>query len=235
MRMNKLGIIGAMDEEIEILKDEMKIHNIEKIAGIDFFQGKIEQSSVILVKCGIGKVNAALCTQILITHFQSDYIINTGVAGAVSDILDIGDIVISKDLIQHDFDATSFGYKIGQIPRLEEYIFKADKKLIEIAKQISNKEVKKHNVYVGRIVSGDIFIADDEKRNDLWNKFEGYCAEMEGAAIAHVCYLNKIPFVVLRAISDKANSSAKVNFGEFVHEAAVNSADILKGIIRHNK
>ncbi|EOD01291.1 5'-methylthioadenosine/adenosylhomocysteine nucleosidase [Caldisalinibacter kiritimatiensis] len=230
--MNKIGIIGAMDEEIEIIKDKMTIDKIQQVAGMEFYLGKLEDREVVLVRCGIGKVNAAVCTQILISKFSVSMVINTGVAGAIYDELNIGDIVISKDVIQHDFDATAFGYKLGEIPRLDEYIFKGDERLIEITKQVTKEQLKGHKAFVGRILSGDVFVASAEKKDSLWKNFEGYCAEMEGAAIGHTCYLNNIPFVILRAMSDKADGSAHVNFNEFVHKAARNSANIVQEIVK---
>lgn len=231
--MDKIGIIGAMDEEIEILKREMYIVDIQKIAGMEFFSGNLYNNNIILVRCGIGKVNAAMCTQILISNFNVTHIINTGVAGAIQDDLNVGDIVISTDVIEHDFDATNFGYKLGEIPRLDTYIFPADKSLIDIAIQASNHEDIKHKATKGRILSGDVFVASPEKKDHLWKNFEGYCTEMEGAAIGHACYLNKIPFVIIRAISDKADGTAHINFSEFLHEAAKNSSNIVKYILKN--
>lgn len=229
--MNRIGIIGAMDEEIEILKDKIDIIQITEKAGMKFYEGKVNDKEIVLVRCGIGKVNAAICTQVLITYFNVEGVINTGVAGAIYDELEIGDIVVSQDVIQHDVDATAFGYKIGEIPRLDEYIFKADTRLIEITEKVSENKIADHKVYKGRILSGDVFIASPEAKERLWNLFKGYCVEMEGAAIGHTCYLNNIPFVILRAISDKADGSAHVNFTEFVHEAAKKSAEIVEKIV----
>lgn len=231
--MDKIGIIGAMDEEIKILHDNMSVERVINIASMEFFEGFLKDKKVVLVRCGIGKVNAAVCTQILITQFNVQGIINTGVAGAVYDKLNIGDIVISKDVAQHDFDATGFGYKLGEIPRLNEYIFKGDNNLIELAQKISKEELIEHNVYLGRILSGDVFVASPDVKEVLWDTFEGYCVEMEGAAIGQTCYLNKIPFVILRSISDKADGSAHVNFNEFVNRAAVNSSEIVEKIINY--
>ncbi len=231
--MDKIGIIGAMNEEIKILKNNMQISNSIKIAQMEFYEGILNGKNIIVVESGIGKVNAAACTQILITYFEVEVIINTGVAGAIYDKLDIGDIVVSTDVIHHDFDVTTFGYKLGQIPRIDTYTFSADSNLVKITERISKEELLKHNVYTGRILSGDKFIASSEEKNKLWNIFNGYCAEMEGAAIGQICYLNNVPFVILRAISDKADGSADVNYNEFVHEAATNSSDIVEKIISY--
>ncbi|WP_432665185.1 5'-methylthioadenosine/adenosylhomocysteine nucleosidase [Wukongibacter baidiensis] len=230
--MTRLGIIGAMDEEIEILKGNMEIEETVSKAGMNFYRGTIENVDVILVRCGIGKVNAAICTQILASNFDVTHIINTGVAGAVHGDLNVGDIVISSDVIEHDFDATGFGYKLGEIPRMDTYIFEADKRLVDLAFNASKSETVKHNTMIGRILSGDVFVACPDKKNHLWDNFEGYCTEMEGASIGHTSYLNNIPFVIIRAISDKADGTAHENFNEFVLEAAKNSSDILMDILK---
>jgi len=230
--MNIIGIIGAMDEEIEILRNTMVVEENIEIAKMRFYKGKLNNKDIILVRCGIGKVNATICTQILITHFKANTIINTGVAGGIHDEVDIGDVVISNDVIQHDMNARTFGYKQGEIPRLEEYVFKADTRLIELATEISKDKLINKKVFVGRILSGDIFVSDPDMKNKLWTEFKGYCAEMEGAAIGHTCYLNDVPFVILRAISDKADGSANVNFNEFVLEVANTSANIVKNLVK---
>lgn len=231
--MTRLGIIGAMDEEIEILKNHMDIEETVEIASMSFFKGKVEDKEVILVRCGIGKVNAAVCTQILASNFKVTHIINTGVAGAVHEDLNVGDIVISADVLQHDFDATGFGYKLGEIPRMDTYIFKADQRLVEIVYDASKDEAIKHKTMIGRILSGDVFVACPDKKNHLWENFEGFCTEMEGASIGHTSYLNNIPFVIIRAISDKADGTAHTNFNEFVLEAARNSSNIVMNVIKH--
>ncbi|MCT4565079.1 MAG: 5'-methylthioadenosine/adenosylhomocysteine nucleosidase [Maledivibacter sp.] len=231
--MARIGIIGAMDEEIEILKELMEIKENNNIAGMNFYVGKLKNKEVVLVRSGIGKVNAAVCTQILASNYKVSHIINTGVAGAVHEDLDVGDIVISSDVIEHDFDATGFGYKLGEIPRMDTYIFDASKELIDITYEASRSETIKHKTMIGRILSGDIFVASSDKKEFLWNSFKGYCTEMEGAAIGHTSYLNNIPFVIIRAISDKADGTAHTNFNEFVLEAAKNSSNIVKNIIEH--
>jgi len=231
--MYRIGIIGAMEEEVTLLRNKIKEKELYQIAGMDFYKGIIDNNEMVVVRCGIGKVNAAVCTQALIDNFKVDYIINTGVAGAIYSELEIGDIVISEDAIQHDFDTRAFGYPIGVIPRMEESFFKADDKLIDIAYESSKKLNLKCKVYIGRIASGDQFISDVDKNRRIWELFNAYCTEMEGAAIAQTCYLNKVPFVIIRAISDKADQSAKVNFQEFVDEAAKNSNDIIIEILKY--
>ncbi len=230
--MNKIGIIGAMEEEVLALQTEMQVDKVKKIAGLDFHQGFLYGKSVVVVRCGIGKVNAAICTQILVDVFNSDVIINTGVAGALSPQLNIGDIVISSDAVQHDMDATGFGYNRGIIPRMNSSYFQADKKLIKIAEEASKKFDDSIQVYVERIVSGDQFVSDQHMKKQIMKDFKGYCTEMEGAAIAQTCYLNQIPFVIIRSISDKADQSAEVNFSEFVQIAANHSRLMIEHMLQ---
>lgn len=230
--LNTIGIIGAMDEEVAFIKDVTEIVSAKNILGLDFFVGKYGSNSIVIVKCGIGKVNAAACTQVMIDHFAVDCVINVGVAGAIFKDLKIGDVVISSDTVQHDMDTSSLGDPVGVIPRMDESFFKADEKLIELAKN-AGKQLEGHNVYVGRIASGDQFISSTERKNYIWNTFKGYCAEMEGAAIAHVCYLNKIPFVIIRSISDNADGEAGISYSEFIGTAVKNSSVILKDLLEN--
>jgi adenosylhomocysteine nucleosidase len=196
-----------------------------------FHLGELYGKHVVVATCGVGKVNAAICTQIMITEFNAERVINTGVSGAIYHELEVGDTVISTDCIQHDFDCTTFGYAHGTIPRMEESIFKADEKLIDLAFDVSQKVVPTHKVFKGRIVSGDQFIASAVQKTFIEDTFSAYTTEMEGASIAHVCHLNKVPFVVIRAMSDKADGSAHVNFDEFVKLAAENSSRIVLGML----
>lgn len=230
--MKRIGIIGAMEEEIILLKEKITIDNVMDIANMSFYVGHINNHNIIIVKSGIGKVNGAVCTQILIDKFDVECVINTGAAGALGSNLNIGDIIISLDTIQHDVDATGFGYRLGEIPRMGTSVFKADTELINLAKKASEKVDKEHKVFIGRIVSGDQFISSLDKKNKIYEDFKGYCTEMEGAAIAHVCYLNKIPFVIIRAISDKADHSAEINFNEFVNKAAKHSSEMIDYMIQ---
>ncbi|MDI9476521.1 MAG: 5'-methylthioadenosine/adenosylhomocysteine nucleosidase [Natronincolaceae bacterium] len=230
--MNKIGIIGAMDEEIRFLRNEMKIKEIKTIADMDFYIGIIENKEVVLVRCGIGKVNAAICTQILISVFDIKTIINIGVAGAIKDTLNILDIVVSTDVQQHDFDVTGFGYRLGEIPRMRKSVFPADENLIQKALDASNEVLTDNKVVKGRIVSGDIFVSDVKLKQNILENFGGYCTEMEGAAIGHTCYVNNIPFVVVRVISDKADGSAHGNFHEFVYQAVNHSGNIVKTMLK---
>ena len=229
--MSVVGIIGAMEEEVAALKEKIVIDEVKKYASLEFYSGKMYDKDIVVVRCGIGKVNAAVCTQIMIDKFGVDMIIDTGVAGAVSNKLNIADIVVSSDALQHDMDATGFGYKVGEIPRMDVSCFKADEKLIELAKKASSNKIADHKVFVERIVSGDQFVSDMKVKERLIEDFNGFCTEMEGAAIAHVCHLNKIPFVIIRSISDKADNSAETNFEEFTQIAADNSTKIIEGMI----
>ncbi|HKL10334.1 MAG TPA: 5'-methylthioadenosine/adenosylhomocysteine nucleosidase [Clostridia bacterium] len=225
----KIGIIGAMDEEIQCILESMEIKDKEVYAGMIFNKGFVHNTEAVLVMSGIGKVNAALCTQILITKFQVESIINTGLAGALEESFEIGDVVVSSELLEHDMDATGFGYKLGVIPRMEKSIFEAEPRLVELAVEALGE---KKNVHVGRIVSGDVFVADSEKRIYLNEIFGGVCAEMEGAAIAHVCQVNNKPFVIIRTISDKADNSATENFSEFADKHAHESSQVVVDLIK---
>ena len=230
-QMKKIGIIGAMDEEIEMLKQEMSIRETKNVANMEFYVGQLFDKEVVLVRCGIGKVNAAICTQALIGQFDVNVIINTGVAGAIHNELNVMDVVISTDVQQHDFDVTGFGYKIGEIPRMDRSIFEADKNLVDLAYEASSNILDSNNVMKGRIVSGDVFVSSNQLKEKIWNVFNGFCTEMEGAAIGHTCYVNSVPFVIIRSMSDKADGSAHVNFNEFVEKAAKLSKDIVKNML----
>lgn len=229
--MQNIGIIGAMEEEIALLQQKAIITDTEQIIGLTFYKGTLHDKKVVFVKSGIGKVNAALCTQILIDRFAVDCVINVGVAGAVYKELSIGDIVISKDAVQHDMDTSVFGDPIGIIPRMEESYFKADKTLIELAQKCSMALMSKAKIFLGRIASGDQFISTPQGKQKIWDTVQGYCAEMEGAAIAHACYLNQIPFVIIRSISDDAEDKAHIAYEQFVKIAAANSSELLEKMI----
>lgn len=224
--MNKIGIIGAMSEELALIKSSMKAESSFKKAGYEFFSGSLGNKEVIVVLSGIGKVNAAVCTQILIDKFGVDAVINTGVAGCLGDGITIGDVVISIDAQQHDLDCSPFGDPVGTIPRMDVSVFKADEKLIKAAVKASEKVIR-GRTFTGRVLSGDQVIADSETKNRLKSLFGGSCAEMEGAAIAHVCHLNGVPFVIIRNISDSADENSDMDYPEFEKEAAHNSGAIV--------
>ena len=228
--MKTIGVIGAMDEEIAFIKGISEIISAKNILGLDFFVGKFGTNSVVIVKSGIGKVNAAACTQVLIDHFAVDCVINLGVAGAIFNELKIGDVVISTDTVQHDMDVSALGDTVGTIPRMEESFFRADDELIALSEK-AGEALEGHSIYKGRIASGDKFISSQEQKNFIWNNFKAYCAEMEGAAIAHVRYLNRIPFVIIRSISDNADGEAGISYKEFTAVAVKNSSVILEGLL----
>lgn len=214
-----LGIIGAMDEEVAMIKAQLTDVQVESRAAMDFYKGKLEGKEVVVVRSGIGKVNAAMCTQILADIYSVTGVVNTGIAGSLKAEIDIGDIVLSSDALQHDMDATGFGYEPGQIPRVETLAFKADEGLINLAEECCSRVNPDIHTFVGRVVTGDQFISDKEKKKWLTDTFGGYCTEMEGAAIAQACYLNSIPFLIVRAISDKADDSASVDYPAFEAKA----------------
>lgn len=230
--MKKIGIIGAMDEEVAKLKECLEEANVVEKAGMEFYSGKLNEKEVVVVRSGVGKVNAACCTQILIDVFDVDAIINTGIAGSLNAEINIGDVVISTDVLHHDVNAEKFGYKRGQVPRMEVYSFAADEKLREVAKLANQKVNAEISVFEGRIVSGDQFIADDKRKQEIISDFEGYCTEMEGAAIGQCAYLNKVPFVVIRSISDKADSSAVMDYPTFEKMAIENSVKLMREMMK---
>lgn len=229
--MRKIGIIGAMDEEVHILKGQMTEVQVQTIASMEFYEGSLQDHKVVVVRCGIGKVNAAVCTQILIDLFHVDVVINTGVAGSLRNEIDIADIVLSTDTQQHDMDATGFGYPAGVIPRMDTSVFQADERLISLAQEVCREVIPEVGVHTGRIVSGDQFISDNGKKAWLVDSFNGYCTEMEGAAIAHAAYLNQVPFLIIRAISDKADHSAEMSYKEFEEIAIRNTVKLLNGLV----
>lgn len=230
--MNRIGIIGAMEEEVNILKDRMDVESTISKASMEFLKGTLEGKSVVIVRSGIGKVNAAVCTQILVDEFDVKAVINTGVAGSLRNEINIGDIVLSSDTLQHDMDATGFGYALGVIPRMEESIFRSEEELITIAKSVCEEVNPDINVFVGRVVSGDQFISDQDKKIELVKNFDGFCTEMEGAAIAQTAYLNHIPFLIIRAISDKADHSAEMDYGEFEVKAIEHTVKLVSELVK---
>lgn len=230
--MSKIGIIGAMDLEVDQLKSEMAVSRIVKKAGMDFYEGDLNGASVVIVRCGIGKVNAALCVQILADIFEVTHVINTGVAGSLNAKLNIGDILISRDALHHDMDVTIFGYKPGEVPQMGFREFAADERLTSLAKEACEKVNPDINAMLGRVASGDQFISSKEVKEHLISDFQGDCAEMEGASVAHGAYLNNIPFVIIRAISDKADDSAEMDYPTFEAAAAKHSAALVKEMVK---
>jgi len=227
----KIGIIGAMAEEVAQLKSEMTVKIELNKAQMDFYEGRLLDKDIVIVTSGIGKVNAAVCTQILVTEFDVDCVINVGIAGGLHKDIYPGDIIVAENLVQHDMDTTQFGYPIGQIPRMETFDFKCDDQLIKIAKEACGK-IENANCLSGRIVSGDQFVADAKKLEYLHETFGGYACEMEGASIGQVCYLNEIPFIVIRSISDNAINGSHMDYEKFSELAIKNSIAMLKDMLQ---
>ena len=229
--MVKVGIIGAMELEVSSLKGQLSGCRISKKAGMEFCEGKIGGVDVVVVRCGIGKVNAALCVQILCDDYHVTHVINTGVAGSLNNDLNIGDILISKDAVHHDVDVTVFSYRKGEVPQLGVREFPADPHLIEAAEKAISDNQPELNYRVGRVASGDQFISSSEVKERIISEFEADCAEMEGASIAHGAYLNGIPFVIIRAISDKADGSAEEDYPTFEKAAAAHCAKLVADML----
>ena len=230
--MKTVGIIGAMEVEVERLKKDMVVQRELKKAGMEFCEGVLMGQPAVVVRSGIGKVNAAVCTQILVDEFKADVIINTGIAGSLNAQIDIGDIVISTDVVHHDMDAVNFGYEPGQIPQMDVFSFAANEELVELAEQVCHEVNPEINVFRGRIVSGDQFVADKAVKERITSLFHGFCTEMEGAAIAQASYLNGVPFVILRAISDKADDSATEDYPTFEKKAAEHCVKLVEGLLQ---
>ena len=210
-----IGIIGAMDSEVAALFARMTAKEKINLNNLTFYKGKLYNKDVVVVKCGIGKVNAALCTQLMILNFKVSKIINTGIAGAVGEGLKIYDFVVSTEAVYHDFDVQFFGYKLGQVPGMPE-TFKADPSLINAAKLAFEQTdfANKLKLAQGRIASGDQFISGNEKKASIISNFHPQCVEMEGCAIAQTCYANNVPFVIIRCMSDTADDSVKETYSE---------------------
>ena len=226
-----IGIIGAMEEEVALLKEAMLIEKIEEYAAMSFCKGTLCGQNVVVVKSGIGKVNAALCAQILVDRFQVDTLINTGIAGSLDAHINIGDMVISTDAVQHDMDASIFGDPVGQIPRMDTFSFPADEKLVAKAVAANIEANPDIHTFTGRIVSGDQFVSSKEVKDRLVSTFGARCTEMEGAAIAHAAYLNKVSCVIIRAISDKADNSATMDYPTFEKKAIELSVRLMQNLL----
>ena len=229
------GIIGAMDVEVNSLKEAADISKTSKIAEMEFCEGTLGDKNVVIVKCGMGKVNAGICAHTLMNDFGCTKIINTGVAGSLDNTINIGDIVVSEDAVQHDFDVEYIGFKKGEIPYTGLYAFPADKELRAAAVEAVKAAASDVKVYEGRVCSGDQFIYTKEQKETILKNFGGMCCEMEGAAIAQVCYLNSTPFVVIRAVSDKIDETDAVEYAEFEPVAAARSANVVKYMVEHMK
>ncbi|MCQ4086028.1 5'-methylthioadenosine/adenosylhomocysteine nucleosidase [Saccharibacillus sp. JS10] len=224
-----IALMGAMDEEIMLLLDVLEEPRSRTVAGITYTEGRLHGSNVVVCRSGIGKVNAAATAQILISEFKVSSLIFTGVAGALHPDLQIGDIVISSDSMQHDMDASPLGYAPGIIPAHVESIFPADAALIAQAEEACR--IQNVSFYTGRVLSGDRFVADRSDVQRLREQFEGVCTEMEGAAVGQVCRMNAIPYVVIRSMSDKANGEASTSFSEFTELASNRSFAVVETML----
>ena len=223
-----LGIVGAMDSELAHLKGKLADVQVSRWTNMDFFVGTLGRTCAVIVRCGVGKVNAALCVQALADHFAVTHVINTGVAGSLDGAIDIADIVVSTDAVQHDMDVTSLGYAPGQIPDLDVLAFPADPALRVLALKAVKVAAPGARAFEGRIASGDQFVHSSSQRERIASLFKARCAEMEGAAFAQACYLNSLPFVIIRAISDKADGSSNIDYPSFEKAAAERCARIVE-------
>ena len=223
-----IGIIGAMEEEVSSLKEEMEIQELVEKAGMVFCKGILCGRDVVIVRSGIGKVNAGICAQILVDCFAVDTLINTGVAGSLDARIDIGDMVISTDALHHDMDTSAFGDPVGQIPRMDTFSFPADEELVKKAVAANERANPDIHTFTGRIASGDQFISAKEVKDRITEYFHPMCVEMEGAGIAQAAYLNKVSYVIIRAISDKADNSASMDYPTFEKKAIAHSVRLLK-------
>ena len=230
--MTKLGIIGAMEEEVETLLGLMENKQETEKAGSRFYNGTLEGLPVTVVQCGVGKVNAAMCTQILCDCFGVTHLVNTGIAGSLCADLDIGDLVVSQDAMYHDVDSVAFGYPMGKVPGMDVTAFPADDTLIGYAFAAA-EAVNPGHTRIGRVASGDQFVASKAVKERIIDLTRGLCTEMEGAAIAQTAYRNNIPFVILRAISDKADDSAEMDYPTFERIAAHRCAAVTQALARH--
>lgn len=226
-----IGIIGAMEEEVQELIADLAFAEKKTVASMDFYKGTLYGKDCVIVKSGVGKVNAALCTQILADFYKPEALINTGVAGSLDAQINIGDMVVSEDAVQHDMDASAVGDPVGQVPRMDVLAFPADPVLVKKAVEANQKANPDIQTFTGRVASGDQFISGGEKKKQIQGNFHARCAEMEGAAIAHGAYLNKIPYVILRAISDKADGSVQMDYPTFEKQAIVHCVRLLRELI----
>ena len=237
--MNKIGIIGAMEIEVNLLQEQLVQQRVTERAGMSFYEGLLCGVPVVVVKSGAGKVNSAICAQILADLFQVTHIINTGVAGSLDALVDYCDMVISTEVCYHDMHNEAMGYRPGEQPRPGWLLYTADAGMITVAEEAcrkaqdeASKAGRPFKIHKGRIVTGDWFINSAERKAAVIAKFGGLCTEMEGASIGHSAYLNGIPFVVLRSISDKADDSAETDFHSFEVEAAKRSMEIVKEMVQ---
>jgi adenosylhomocysteine nucleosidase len=220
--------------EIETLKEQMEDVRSSTRTGMEFWEGKLEGLDAVVVQCGVGKVNAAMCAQILCDPYGVTHLVNTGIAGSLCAELDIGDLVVSKDAMYHDFDCVNFGYPMGKVPGMDVIAFPADETMIAYASAAA-ETVHPGHVRLGRVASGDVFVADKAVKNRIIENTQALCTEMEGASIAQTAYRNGIPFVILRAISDKADDSAEMDYPTFERIAAHRCASVAMALANQLK
>ncbi|MFC4411047.1 5'-methylthioadenosine/S-adenosylhomocysteine nucleosidase [Chungangia koreensis] len=226
----KIGIIGAMEEEVELLRSQLETPKVTEIANCEFTTGTYLGHEIILLKSGIGKVNAAMSTTLLLNQFKPEVVLNIGSAGGFDESLEVGSVVISDEVRHHDVDVTIFGYEMGQVPQLPP-AFKADERLISLAKE-TVEEMDEHTYGVGLIATGDSFMNDPDRVEKVRLQFPAMKAsEMEAAAVAQVCHQFGIPFVVIRALSDIAGKESNISFDEFLPLAAKHSTEIVLKVI----
>lgn len=226
-----IGIIGAMEEEVAALKEAMEVQETVEQASMIFCKGILCGKEAVIVRSGIGKVNGGICAQILVDRFKADTLINTGIAGSLDAKIDIGDMVISTDALHHDMDATEFGYPVGQVPRMGGLSFPADEELVKKAVKASEKANPDIHAFTGRVASGDQFIASREVKERIVRDFHPLCVEMEGAGIAQAAHLNQVSYVIIRAISDKADNSASIDYPTFERQAIAHSVRLVKELL----
>lgn len=231
--MAPIGIIGAMENEAAALKAQLADVRTTTWAGMDFVEGTLAGKRVVIVRSGVGKVNAAVCVQVLADKFGVGSIVNTGVAGSLDARIDIGDIVVSTDAVHHDTDVTFLGYAPGQVPQMDAFSFPADEGLRAAALRAVASAAPDVSAWEGRVASGDAFVHTDQQKARIKDQFDALCCEMEGAAIAHASWLNGIPFVIVRAISDKADGSDSQNYQEFEDKAAAHCAHIVAHMVKN--
>lgn len=225
-----IGVIAAMENEVTDIKSAMEESIKITHGGMAFIKGKLNQKEVVVVKSGVGKVNAAICTQILIDLFKAKAIINVGVAGAVHPDLEIGDIVISEDSCQYDMDARAFGHPWGEIPNMDITFFKADKTLIKLAEKAATELNAAYRS--GRVMTADLGVDSIELKEKLRNKFGGLCVEMEGAAIGQVSFVNQVPYLIIRSISDKADGNLTEDYKNNLENSIKNGVAMALNIIQ---
>ncbi len=226
------AVIGAMNEELELLLQSVKVENRRERAGLQFVEGHFENRPLVAVRSGIGKVNAALCTQLLVDLYHPWGIINTGVAGGIDSAVEIGDLVLSEAAVHHDMDIQALGLAPGIIMGMETSRFTADPRLLQLAKTAAAGVFEPHQIHTGVVATGDQFISSVEKRHWIAKTFQALCAEMEGAAVAQTAYVNNVPFVIVRGVSDKADASSPTNFTAFLRSTIPQLTAVVTSAIR---